>query len=150
MIEQTGIMAIAIKRVYAAASRTDGARVLVDRLWPRGLTKERAQVDEWLRDIAPSDELRHWYHARPDHWLTFRKKYLKELKLPQFQDALRQLYNLAHKRKRLTLLFASKNETHNNATVLKELLDGMRKPPTGTGPGAIHSMRRREAAVRRR
>jgi uncharacterized protein YeaO (DUF488 family) len=142
-------MAIAIKRVYETTSRTDGARVLVDRLWPRGLSKERAQVDEWLRDLAPSDDLRRWYHARPDHWLTFRKKYLKELTQPEAEDALRQLYHLAHKRKRLTLLFASKNETHNNATVLKELLEGMRKPPTGTGPGAIGAMRRAAAARRR-
>jgi len=142
-------MATAIKRVYEAASRADGARVLVDRLWPRGLSKERAQVEEWLRELAPSDELRRWYHARPDHWLTFRKKYLKELSLPESQEALRELYHLAHKRKRLTLLFASKNETHNNATVLKELLDGMRKPPTGTGPGAMRSMHRREAVRRR-
>jgi uncharacterized protein YeaO (DUF488 family) len=142
-------MAIAIKRVYETTSRTDGARVLVDRLWPRGLSKERAQVDEWLRDLAPSDDLRRWYHARPDHWLTFRKKYLKELAQPEAEDALRQLYHLAHKRKRLTLLFASKNETHNNATVLKELLDGMRKPPTGTGPRAIGAMRRTAAARRR-
>jgi uncharacterized protein YeaO (DUF488 family) len=142
-------MATAIKRVYEAASRTDGARVLVDRLWPRGLTKERAQVDEWLRDLAPSDDLRRWYHARPDHWLTFRKKYFKELGQPEAEDALRQLYHLAHKRKRLTLLFASKNETQNNAAVLKELLDGMRKPPTGTGPGAIGAMRRTAAARRR-
>ena len=143
------MMAIAIKRVYEAASRTDGARVLVDRLWPRGLTKERAQIDEWLRDLAPSDDLRRWYHARPDHWLTFRKKYFKELARPEAEDALRRLYHLAHKRKRLTLLFASKNETHNNATVLKELLGGMRKPPTGTGPGAIGAMRRTAARRRR-
>src|SRR5271157_2246057 len=144
-------MAVAIKRVYETASRSDGARVLVDRLWPRGLTKERAAVDEWLRDLAPSDELRQWYHARPEQWQNFRKKYLKELSQPEAEDALRQLYQLAHKRKRLTLLFASKNETHNNAAVLKELLDGMRKPPTGTGPGAaVHVMRKREAAVRRR
>jgi len=143
-------MAVAIKRVYETASRSDGARVLVDRLWPRGLTKERAAVDEWLRDLAPSDELRQWYHARPEQWQNFRKKYLKELSQPEAEDALRQLYQLAHKRKRLTLLFASKNETHNNAVVLKELLDGMRKPPTGTGPGAVHGMRKREAAVRRR
>ncbi len=143
-------MATAIKRVYEPASRADGARVLVDRLWPRGLTKTRAGVDEWLRDLAPSDELRRWYHARPDHWADFRKKYLKELWEPEAEDALRRLYHLAHKRKRVTLLFASKNETHNNAVVLKELLDGMRKPPTGTGPGAIHAMRKREAAVRRR
>lgn len=143
-------MAIVIKRVYETASRTDGVRVLVDRLWPRGLTKARAAVDEWLRDLAPSDELRRWYHARPDHWQDFRKKYLKELSQPEAEDSLLQLYQLARKRKRLTLLFGSKNETSNNAVVLKELLDGMRKPPTGTGPGAVRGMRRREAAVRRR
>jgi len=124
--------------------------VLVDRLWPRGLTKARADVHEWLRDLAPSDELRRWFHARPQQWESFRKKYLKELAQPEAQEDLLQLYQLANKRKRLTLLFASKNETHNNATVLKELLDGMRKPPTGTGPGAVHAMRKREAAVRRR
>ena len=143
-------MSVAIKRVYEPVTRGDGARVLVDRLWPRGLTKARAAVDEWLRELAPSDELRHWFHARPDHWESFRKKYLKELSQPEAQGALRRLYQLAHKRRRLTLLFASKNETHNNALVLKDLLDGMRKPPTGTGPGAVPSMRKREAAVRRR
>jgi uncharacterized protein YeaO (DUF488 family) len=153
-------MTIAIKRVYEAASRTDGARVLVDRLWPRGLTKASAALDEWLRDLAPSDELRRWYHAHSDpgenvngqngHWQSFRRKYLKELSQPDAEDALRQLYQLAHKRKRLTLLFASKNEMYNNAAVLKELLGGMRKPPTGTGPGAVRAMRKREAAVRRR
>lgn len=143
-------MAIVIKRVYEPASRADGTRVLVDRLWPRGLSKERAGVDEWLRELSPSDDLRRWYHARPDHWLAFRKKYLKELSQPEAEDALHRLYDLAHKRKRLTLLFASQNETRNNAVVLKELLDGMRKPPTGTGPGAVHAMRRRAAAVRRR
>lgn len=143
-------MPVAIKRVYEPASRADGARVLVDRLWPRGLSKVRAALTEWLRDLSPSDELRRWFHARPDNWTTFRKKYLKELKQPEAEQALQHLYRLAHKRKRLTLLFASKNETHNNAVVLKELLDGLRKPPTGTGPGAIHAMRRRAAAVRRR
>ena len=143
-------MSVAIKRVYEAASRADGVRVLVDRLWPRGLTKERAAVDEWLRDLAPSNELRQWFHARPEHWDAFRKKYLKELKQPEAERALRDLYQLAHKRKRLTLLFASKNEIRNNALVLKELIDGMRKPPTGTGPGAIHATGKHEAAVRRR
>ena len=143
-------MTVAIKRVYEPASRTDGTRVLVDRLWPRGLTKVKAAVDEWLRELAPSDELRRWYHARPDHWQDFRKKYLKELSQPEAEDSLLQLYQLARKRKRVTLLFGSKNESSNNAVVLKELLDGMRKPPTGTGPGAVRGMRRREAAVRRR
>ena len=141
-------MTVAIKRVYEPARRADGIRLLVDRLWPRGLTKAAAAVDEWLRDLAPSDALRHWYHARPDHWAAFRKKYLNELSGPDAQEALQRLYHLARKRKRLTLLFASKNEERNNAVVLKELLDGMRKPPTGTGPGAVHALRRR--AARRR
>jgi len=143
-------MAIVTKRVYAPVLRADGVRVLVDRLWPRGLTKAGAALDAWLRDLAPSDELRRWYHARPDNWLAFRKKYLKELANPEAEDALRRLYQFARKRRRLTLLFASKNETRNNATVLKQLLDGMRKPPTGTGPGAVATVRQRAAAVRRR
>src|SRR5579862_7066414 len=143
-------MTIAIKRVYQPAARTDGARVLVDRLWPRGLTKEKAAIDEWLRDLAPSDELRRWYHARPDQWAAFRQKYLKELRHSDREQGLHQLYELANKKKRLTLLFASKNESHNNALVLKELLDGIRKPPTGTGPGAISAQRQRRTAVRRR
>jgi uncharacterized protein YeaO (DUF488 family) len=142
-------MPVAVKRVYEAPSLRDGERVLVDRLWPRGLSKSRAALGEWLRDLAPSDELRRWYHARPDHWADFRKRYLKELSHPEAQQALRQLYLLAHKRKRLTLLFASKNETHNNAVVLKELLEGRPKPPTGTGPGAVHAMGKRHAARRR-
>ena len=143
-------MPVAVKRVYEAPSLKDGERVLVDRLWPRGLTKSRAALDEWLRDLAPSDELRRWYHAHPDQWSNFRKRYLKELTRPEAHDALSQLYVLAHKRKRLTLLFASKDETQNNAVVLKELLEGRRKPPTGTGPAAVHVMRRRQAAARRR
>lgn len=143
-------MTIAIKRVYEPATRTDGARVLVDRLWPRGLTKEKAAIDEWLRDLAPSDELRRWYHARPEQWTAFRQKYLKELAESDRELRLQQLYELAHKNRRLTLLFASKNESHNNALVLKELLDGIRKPPTGTGPGAISAQRQRRAAARRR
>jgi uncharacterized protein YeaO (DUF488 family) len=143
-------MTVAIKRAYEPASRADGARILVDRLWPRGLTKAAAAIDEWLKDLAPSDELRRWYHSRPDHWETFRKKYLKELAERDCEEGLRRLYELSHKKKRLTLLFASKRESQNNASVLKELLDGMRKPPTGTGPGAVSAMRTRQAAVRRR
>jgi len=143
-------MTIAIKRVYESPSKADGVRVLVDRLWPRGLTKEQADVDEWLRDLAPSNELRRWYHAQPEQWEAFRKKYIQELTHTDREEGLRRLYALAHHKKRLTLLFASKRERQNNATVLKELLEGMRKPPTGTGPGGVHSMRRREAAVRPR
>lgn len=139
-----------MKRVYEPPSPKDGVRVLVDRLWPRGLTKANAAVDEWLRDLAPSNDLRRWYHARPDEWSAFRKKYLKELETPEAQSALRRLYELAHQKKPLTLLFASKNETANNATVLMELLSGVRKPPKGTGPVAAHALRRRRAALRRR
>ena len=142
-------MPVVIKRVYEPASGNDGTRVLVDRLWPRGLTKAGAAIEEWLRDLAPSNELRRWYHARPDHWSDFRKKYLKELKQPECESALHRLYELAQRKKPLTLLFASKNESHNNAVVLKELLEGGRKPPTGTGPGAAHAMRKRAAARRR-
>src|ERR1035441_5162060 len=111
-------MTVAIKRVYQPASRSDGERVLVDRLWPRGLAKAGAAIDEWLRDLAPSDELRRWYHARPDHWANFRGKYLQELSEPEAEKALRRLYHLAHQRKRLTLLFASKNETDRKSTRL--------------------------------
>ena len=143
-------MKVVVKRIYEPVSRTDGARVLVDRLWPRGLTKADAALDEWLRDLSPSDELRQWYHARPGYWTSFRKKYLKELVQPEADQGLRRLYHLAHQKKRVTLLFASRNETRNNAVVLKELLEGMRKPPDGTGPGAVSAMRKREAAVRRR
>ncbi len=142
-------MPIVIKRVYEPPSPEDGTRVLVDRLWPRGLTKARAAIDEWLRDLAPSNDLRRWYHARPSDWPAFRTKYLKELCQPQAQESLQQIYQLVHKRKRITLLFASKNETENNATVLREMLEGKRKPPTGTGPGAT-VVRRRRAAVRRK
>ena len=141
-------MTIAIKRVYEPAARTDGTRILVDRLWPRGLSKEKAAIAEWLRDVAPSDDLRHWYHARPTQWAAFRTRYLKELAQPECEVALRRLYELSNQKKRLTLLFGSKNEVQNNAVVLKELLEGARKPPKGTGPvGAVGA---RRAAVRRR
>ncbi len=141
----TKIRRIVVKRVYEKPARGDGNRVLVDRLWPRGLSKERAEVDIWLRDLAPSNDLRQWFHARIYAWLTFRKRYLKELAAPEAGEALNKLYRLANQRKTLTLLFASKDEEHNNAVVLKDLLEGMRKPPNGTGPGAIRAMQERVA-----
>jgi len=142
-------MPVAVKRVYEPVSRSDGTRVLVDRLWPRGLRKSVA--DEWLRDLAPSNALRKWFHAQPeDLWRLFYKRYLKELARPDAERDLQKLYLMAHRKKRLTLLFASKNEQHNNAVVLKDLLDGMRKPPTGTGRGGLRSTRPPQAAMRRR
>jgi uncharacterized protein YeaO (DUF488 family) len=136
---------ISVKRVYEEPTPSDGTRVLVDRLWPRGLSKDRAALDGWLRDLAPSDELRHWYHAHPEHWPDFRKKYLRELSRPEATEALDQLYRFAHRNKRLTLLFAAKNEERNNAVVLQELLSGRRKPPSGTGPAGARTGRHRQA-----
>jgi uncharacterized protein YeaO (DUF488 family) len=133
-------MTVALKRVYDPPAPSDGARVLVDRLWPRGLTKEGAALDLWLKDLAPSDELRKWYHARPTMWTQFREKYLRELRSDAAHFALEQLYALVAKRKTVTLLYASKSTEHNNATVLKELLDGRKKPPRSTGPERAAAM----------
>jgi len=136
---------VRIKRVYEPPARSDGTRVLVDRLWPRGLTKARASLDAWLRALAPSDGLRHWFHSHPDQWPAFRKKYLKELSRPDVSESLEELYRLARGEKPLTLVFASKSEDQNNATVLQEILNGVRKPPSGTGPGGAKAARHREA-----
>jgi uncharacterized protein YeaO (DUF488 family) len=136
---------VEVKRVYEKASPSDGMRVLVDRLWPRGLKKDQAGVDAWLRELAPSHPLRTWFHSHPAEWSSFRRRYLKELSRPEATGALDELYQLAHGEKQLTLLFASRNEEHNNAVVLKELIDGMRKPPTGTGPAGAHAARQRQA-----
>jgi uncharacterized protein YeaO (DUF488 family) len=141
-------MAIAVKRIYEKPSRADGTRVLVDRLWPRGLSKQDAALDAWLKELAPSDELRRWSHAHREAWQMFRKRYLKELTRPQATEQLQELYRLASRQKRLTLLYAFKDEEHNNAVVLKDLLDGMKKPPTGTGPAAAGATRLRKAARR--
>ena len=138
-------MTIAIKRVYEPVAAGDGVRVLVDRLWPRGLTKEKAAVKHWLRDLAPSNELRQWFHAKPEAWTQFRKRYLKELTTPKATAAVEKLYDLAEGKKNLTLLYASRNEERNNATVLKELLEGGRKPPSSVGRAAIGRGRIRKA-----
>jgi uncharacterized protein YeaO (DUF488 family) len=137
---------VATKRVYEKPALTDGTRVLVDRLWPRGVSKQAAALDAWLRELSPSDELRKWFHAHPSAWAAFRKRYLKELAAPAAAKGLEQLYRLAGKKKKLTLLFAAKNEERNNAVVLRDLLNGMRKPPTGTGPGAARGAAGRRAA----
>lgn len=136
---------VLVKRVYDAPARSDGTRALVDRLWPRGLKKTKAALDVWLRDLAPSDSLRQWFHAHPEQWPSFRKRYLNELSRPAAAKALDELYRLAHRKRPLTLLFASRNEEHNNAVVLQDLLNGMRKPPTGTGPAGAKAARHRQA-----
>src|SRR6184192_4390617 len=129
-------MPVAVKRIYEKPARSDGARVLVDRLWPGGMKKSAAALDAWLRELAPSDELRQWFHSRPDGWAAFRKRYLMELNNAEAADALAKLYHLAAGR--------------NNAVVLKDLLEGMRKPPTGTGPGAAGKARQPKVMRMRR
>jgi uncharacterized protein YeaO (DUF488 family) len=125
---------IALKRAYDKPASKDGIRVLVERLWPRGVTKEAARLDHWLRDLAPSATLRKWFHARPTMWRQFRDLYLKELRAPAALAQLEQLYELAAAPRPVTLIFASRDTEHNSAVVLKELLEGMRKPPTSSGP----------------
>jgi uncharacterized protein YeaO (DUF488 family) len=138
-------MAVAVKRVYEAASSADGVRVLVDRLWPRGLRKEEVAVKFWLRDLAPSTELRQWFHANPEAWRLFRRRYLRELVSPKASAAVEKLHRLAEGKQKITLLYASRNEEHNNAIVLKDLLEGTPKPPSSVGRGAIGRERIRKA-----
>jgi uncharacterized protein YeaO (DUF488 family) len=138
-------MAVVVKRVYETASPSDGVRVLVDRLWPRGLKKDDAAVKFWLRELAPSDELRQWFHANPDGWRMFRRRYLKELATAESSAAVEKLHHLADSQRRVTLLYASRNQEKNNATVLKELLEGMPKPPSSVGRSALGRERVRVA-----
>lgn len=107
-----------VRRVYEPPAEDDGLRVLVDRLWPRGLSKAKAQVDEWLKEIAPSPELRKWFHAHPDNWGDFREAYLAEARA---NPALPGLRSLARKQ-RITLLYGFHDEVHNHAVLLRELL----------------------------
>ncbi|MBN1332260.1 MAG: DUF488 family protein [Synergistales bacterium] len=115
-------MSIAMKRVYEDPGDEDGYRVLVDRLWPRGISKEKARIDEWIKDAAPSDELRKSYHSGKLGWEDFREQYLKELE--NHGDMLFPLAGLALKQK-VTLVFSSREEKYNNAAVLKEYLEDM-------------------------
>jgi uncharacterized protein YeaO (DUF488 family) len=142
-------MSVGIKRVYLEPSADDGARVLVDRLWPRGLSKESAALDAWLKNLAPSDELRRWFHAHPQQRIKFRERYMKELSSEIAVDALQQLYTIRNRNSHMTLLYASRNEEYNNASVLRELVEGEKKPPTGTGPVRAARLRRARAAQRR-
>jgi len=113
-------MALKLKRVYLKPMRADGCRVLVDRLWPRGLTKKRAAVDHWLRDIAPSDRLRRWYGHVPSRWPEFKRRYRAELK--KRKEAVQELRRLRREHATVTLLFSSKEEARNNAAALKSFL----------------------------
>jgi len=110
---------IQIKRVYMQYSEEDGYRVLVDRLWPRGLSKEKAHVDEWLKEIAPSNELRKWFNHDPERYPVFKQRYEKELE--SHGDLLQELRKKAA-HGRVTLLYGAKDEKHNQAVALAEIL----------------------------
>lgn len=112
---------IMLKRVYEPAADTDGARILVDRLWPRGVAKEKAGIDLWLKDIAPSGVLRKRFHRKPDDWEEFRVAYFAELEAPVARaaaDSLRRHLDEGP----VTLLYAARDEVHNNAVALRDWL----------------------------
>ena len=113
-------MQIWLKRAYDKPGSTDGTRVLVDKLWPRGLKKEDAKIDFWLREIAPSDDLRKWFGHDPDKWESFKKRYISELM--KNEEALGELWEIIEKG-RVTLIFGAKDVDHNNAVVLKQYLE---------------------------
>ncbi len=112
---------IRLKRAYASPAPADGARILVDRLWPRGLSKAAAAIDQWLKEIAPSTGLRQWFGHDPARWREFRRRYAAELRA--CPDALRDLRERA-RRGPITLIYAARDEAHNDAVVLREVLLG--------------------------
>lgn len=115
---------IVTKRIYESPSKNDGYRVLVDRLWPRGISKEDAKLDEWAKEIAPSDELRKWFDHDPDRFDEFTKRYKKEL--DEHEHTLEALADKSTEKK-LTLLYGAKDQEHNQAVVLKEVLENKRQ-----------------------
>jgi len=116
--EEGNSMKLKIKRVYDKPAEEDGTRILVDRLWPRGLTKQKAKVDVWLKDIAPSTELRKWFAHDPEKWKEFIKKYKQELHEKNEQAAILKEYL---KQGTVTLVYGARDELHNEALVIKEL-----------------------------
>jgi len=112
-------VALNIKRVYDAPDAGDGVRILVDRLWPRGLSRDKAAVDHWFKEIAPSAELRRWFGHEPERWVEFRHRYFAELdRNPEQVAMLRKAIG----RRRATLLYAAKDDEHNNARALRDYL----------------------------
>jgi uncharacterized protein YeaO (DUF488 family) len=109
-----------VKRIYETESSADGRRILVDRLWPRGIKKEEVKVDEWLKEIAPSDELRKWFAHDPSKWQVFKKKYAHEV--GGKPDLIQQLRKESRKAT-VTLVYSAKDSEHNNAVALKEIIE---------------------------
>jgi uncharacterized protein YeaO (DUF488 family) len=116
---------IQIKRVYSEPNTCDGIRILVDRVWPRGLSKKRARIGAWQKDLAPSTPLRKWFGHEPAKWIEFRTRYRKELANSDKADTLKELARLS-RHKTITLVYGAADEQHNQAVLLKELLDKLR------------------------
>ncbi|HZE82267.1 MAG TPA: DUF488 family protein [Candidatus Polarisedimenticolia bacterium] len=140
-------MPVEIKRAYEKPSLADGQRVLVDRLWPRGIKKEKIRIDHWLKELAPSENLRKWFHSSAN-WIIFKKRYFKELSTPEASADLEMLYGILSEHQQVTLVYASKDSERNNAVALKELLGGMKKPPSSSGPAKAMAVPRRMAKRR--
>lgn len=117
-------MTIKLKRAYEAASKEDGLRILVERLWPRGVSKQKAKIDLWLKDLAPSDELRKWYGHEPSRWPQFCKRYWTELK---DQSAVLTLLKYVIQERAVTFVYAAADERRNSAVALKEFLERGKK-----------------------
>lgn len=115
-------MEIRLKRAYDTAARSDGPRILVDRIWPRGVAKEDADIAHWLKGLAPSTELRKWFGHDPDKWSEFCDRYLEELKSEDAAEDLNTLRKLLSEHKRLTLVFSAKDTVHNNAVALRNYI----------------------------
>jgi uncharacterized protein YeaO (DUF488 family) len=113
---------IKLKRAYEKATPSDGYRVLVDRIWPRGIKKENAEIDNWLKAIAPSNELRKWFGHDPQRFAEFRQKYQAELQNEPAKTAFKELQQVAKNHDVVTLVYGAKDETHNQAVVLAEIL----------------------------
>lgn len=111
---------VKIKRIYEEPEKSDGFRILVDRLWPRGISKEKAKINLWLKDIAPSNELRKWFGHKPERWNEFKKKYTKELK--ENIHLIKLIQDIERHKKIITLLYGAKDQEHNQAVVLKNLI----------------------------
>jgi len=117
---------IRIKRVYSKPDSRDGIRILVDRVWPRGISKKRARIDEWRKELAPSTRLRKWFAHDPHKWTEFRRRYRAELRWLGRTEALKALAALSRKQT-VTLIYSAADEERNQAVVLKALFDGLRK-----------------------
>jgi len=115
-------MDIRLKRAYEAPARSDGPRVLVDRIWPRGVAKEDADIAHWLKGLAPSTGLRKWFGHDSDKWPEFRERYLRELATDEAGEELEKLKNLLEEHNRITLVFAAKGTGHNNAVALRDFI----------------------------